>query len=120
MQYLQRAQPEQFSQDLQPQQFVQSLQFSQSLQSTLLSSAACAASADPQYSTEQRLPLESVIQVVIDVSPFVYAHNIACECLQVNWFVEPVVFRCLCIQNNTAIAQRNWNGLHLCLLKVLE
>jgi hypothetical protein len=42
----------------------------QFLQFFRLSSAACAASSEPKYSTEQRLPFASVSQVIISVVLF--------------------------------------------------
>ena len=62
----QREQPEQHEQYEQPEQFEQLVQSSQSIR---LSKAFCAASVDPQYSTEHLLFSASVIHVVIAFPP---------------------------------------------------
>ena len=65
----QREQSEQSEQSEQYEQPEQSEQLVQSSQSIRLSSAFCAASVDPQYSTEHLLFLASVIHVVIAFPP---------------------------------------------------
>jgi hypothetical protein len=65
-QYEQREQSEQRQQ---PEQSEQSMQF---LQSIKLSSAFCAASVEPKYSTEHLFPLVSLTQVVM-----IYPHRVA-------------------------------------------
>ena len=65
----QSEQPEQREQYEQYEQREQSEQLVQSSQSIRLSSAFCAASVDPQYSTEHLLFSASVIHVVIVFPP---------------------------------------------------
>jgi len=75
VQSLQPAQRVQYAQSLQPaqrvqlRQRVQSMQLSQLRQFLNVERAARAASSDPKYSTDARLPFSSVIHVVICISP---------------------------------------------------